>query len=35
MERKSRPGFPKRLWYFTRQFALLHHGAEALFQFLG
>jgi hypothetical protein len=25
---KSRPGFPQRLWYYSRQFVLLHHGAE-------
>jgi hypothetical protein len=25
---KSRPGCPKRLWYYSRQFVLLHHGAE-------
>src|ERR1035437_2073881 len=25
---KSRPGFPKRLWYYSRQFVVLHHGAE-------
>jgi hypothetical protein len=27
---KSRPGFPKRLWDYSRQFVLLHHGAEKL-----
>jgi hypothetical protein len=27
-KRKSRPGFPQRLWYYSRQFVLLHHGAE-------
>jgi hypothetical protein len=21
-------GFPERLWYYSRQFVLLHHGAE-------
>jgi hypothetical protein len=25
---KSRPGFPQRLWYYSRQFVVLHHGAE-------
>jgi hypothetical protein len=25
---KSRPGCPQRLWYYSRQFVLLHHGAE-------
>jgi hypothetical protein len=30
---KSRPGFPQRLWYYSRQFVLLHHNAEESCQY--
>jgi len=28
LKEKSRPGFPQRLWYYSRQFIFLHHRAE-------